>query len=329
MTGEAPQASVIIPTYNRKGWLRDTLDSLSRQTWPAEKFEVIVVDDGSTDGTEEVARLEFPFHLRYIRQANQGDAEARNRGARHSQAERLVFLDDDILLAPQYLESVMQELDHNSKKIVVGADILWTDESNPLDRAEQLVWSARTDATSEPLPFVEVCSNNMSLYREAYFTIGMMEGLNFSGSSIWCDVDFAYRAYHKGFEFVRSCRAVCWHRDYVARSFEKQKARSRETAFRAVALFHKYPDLVQHLPMFLDKTPIDLKRDAPPLIARKLLRKWSSTRLSLAGLEWIASAVEKGQRFSVLLRPLHRWILGGYLYRGYHEGLKRLGPVTK
>ena len=77
-----PTVSVVIPTYNRKGMLRETLNSLAQQTYPTDRFEIIVVDDGSTDGTDQIAVGAFPFTLRYFWQTNQGDATARNLGSR-------------------------------------------------------------------------------------------------------------------------------------------------------------------------------------------------------------------------------------------------------
>ncbi|HLE04344.1 MAG TPA: glycosyltransferase, partial [Anaerolineales bacterium] len=64
----APTISVIIPTYNRKHSLQRTLDSLRSQTFPRERFVVIVVDDDSTDGTPTVANEHFPFAFVYARQ---------------------------------------------------------------------------------------------------------------------------------------------------------------------------------------------------------------------------------------------------------------------
>src|SRR2546421_12644556 len=87
-----PTLSVIIPTYNRKILLREALKSLTRQTYPHDRIEVIVVDDGSTDGTAGIAAEAFSFSLRYFSESNQGDAAARNLGARQRQADILVFL---------------------------------------------------------------------------------------------------------------------------------------------------------------------------------------------------------------------------------------------
>jgi glycosyltransferase involved in cell wall biosynthesis len=320
--------SVIIPTYNRKAWLCQTLDSLAQQTWPADYFEVIVVDDGSEDGTAEIGAASFPFPLRYFWQTNQGDAAARNTGAQQSQADVLVFLDDDILVTPDYLTCLVREHATFHQRIVVGTEYLWLKQSNPLLHDVASLPASETEQMIE-IPFVEVCSNNMSLRREAYFSIGMMQGLGFSGSSIWCDVDFSYRAYHQGFAFYRSTRAICWHRDYVASSLENRKKRMREVAYRAVVLFQKYPDLLPHLPMFDDKTPIVWAKDSPSLIIRKLARHLASSRLTLWSMEQLATILAGNHRLSHLRFSLHQWIIGSHIFQGYREGLRHSQAVRE
>jgi len=308
--------SIIIPTYNRRPWLDELLDSIAAQDLPADRFEVLVVDDGSTDTTAGVAERRFPFHLRYFHQANSGDAAARNLGARQTGAELLLFLDDDILLEPGYVGKVLASHAGGERRIVVGRDLLWLSAHSPL--AEPTAALPAGGGSAEAIPFAEVCSNNMSLRRTAYFEIGMMEALDFKGSSMWCDVDFAYRAYQAGYEFIRNGEAVCWHRDYVHKSLDSQVKRMEEVAFRAVALFEKYPALVEHLPMFVDKTPIDWSADGPRRILRKLLR-----RVSAAGpVLW---ALERGE--AVLGdrspgRTLRRWIVGAHIMRGYRRGVR-------
>ena len=177
------------------------------------------------------------------------------------------------------------------------------------------------------MPFRDVYSNNMSLRREAYFKIGMMRGLDFPGSSMWCDLDFNYRAYRQGFEFCRSTKAVCWHRDHTVRSLDAYKKRVRTAAYRAVVLFQKYPELLAYVPMFSDKTPITWGQDPPRLVARKLARSLASSPPALWSMEQIVTALEKYSPASGILPALYRYIIGGYTFRGYREGLREFEPA--
>jgi glycosyltransferase involved in cell wall biosynthesis len=317
-----PTVSVIVPTYNRKGYLRETLSSLARQTYPSDRFEVIVVDDGSMDGTVAIAEEGFPFILRYFWQSNQGDATARNVGARQSQADILVFIDDDILVEPGYLTHLIRAHDMSHNKIVIGTWNLWLAETSPFSQSSYASPDLNDADTLTELPFRDVFSNNMSLRREAYFKIGMMQGLDFPGSSMWCDLDFNYRAYRQGFEFRCSTKAICWHRDHTVRSLDAYKKRVRTAAYRAVVLFQRYPELLAHVPMFYDKIPIIWRQDPPRLIALKLARSIASCRPALWGMEQIAHFLEKRYPAFTLLPSLYRYIIGGYIFRGYREGLR-------
>jgi glycosyltransferase involved in cell wall biosynthesis len=331
-----PTVSVIIPTYNRDDMLSETLDSLAQQTYPCDCCEVIVVDDGSTDATGAIAGKAFPFTLRYFWQRNQGDAVARNFGAQQSNADYLVFLDDDILLETGYLTCLMQAHDTYQNRIVVGTTNLWQAETTTFSRsmnaslhtaayhaqvAQDSVHSSGQIPTTIALPFREAYSNNMSLGREAYIRIGMMQGLEYSGSSMWCDLDFAYRAYRHGFEFYRSTMANCWHRDHTTRDLDTYKRRVRTASYRAVVLFKRYPELLAYIPMFHDKTPILWSQDAPRLIARKIVRAMASSRPSLWGMEHVVNILEKRDPASGLLPPLYRYIIGGHTFQGYRAGL--------
>lgn len=322
--------SVIIPTYNRREFLRQTLDSLTQQSWPLNQFEVIVMDDGSSDDTAAIVHEVYPFKLRYFGQRNQGDAAARNTAAGHSQADVLVFLDDDVLVSPDYLRHIVPHHRGSASRIVVGTEILWIEESNPLaiDQASgndqtSIAESGNTEALAE-MPFAEICSNNMSIRREAYHSLGMMRDLGFPGSSMWCDVDFSYRAYQQGFDFWRSPTAICWHRDYVARSTESRKKRNREIAYRAAFLFDRYPELQPHIPMFYDMVPIVWGKDGPVLVLRKLARMVASTRPSLWSLEYLAAILAGTDRLARPQARLIKWIIGGHIYQGYQAGLRQL-----
>ncbi len=99
--------SIIVPTLNRMSSLRETLVALTTQTYAAR--EVIVVDDGSTDGTEMMVR-QFS-DVKYLRQENRGPAAARNRGSREARGEIIAFTDDDCVPPLNWLEQIVRGFD--------------------------------------------------------------------------------------------------------------------------------------------------------------------------------------------------------------------------
>jgi len=94
--------SVIIPTYNRREYVQEAIDSVLAQTYP--HYEIIVVDDGSTDGTGDVLKAKYGDRIRYVWQENQGESAARNRGIEMARGEYIAFLDSDDLWMPEKLE---------------------------------------------------------------------------------------------------------------------------------------------------------------------------------------------------------------------------------
>ena len=97
--------SVVIPTYNRQAYLKAAVESVLAQTYG--DFEVIVVDDGSTDGTARVASS-FGPKVRYILQENRQVGAARNNGIRNSGGEYIALLDSDDLWSPEHLEACLE-----------------------------------------------------------------------------------------------------------------------------------------------------------------------------------------------------------------------------
>ena len=121
MTQE-PLVSIIIPTYNCRRWLGEAIDSALRQTYP--HCEVIVVDDGSTDGTGELVRTCYGEQVRYFWQENQGVAQARNQGMAEARGDYLQFLDADDLLLPEKIATHVHFLEAHPEYGVVYCDVL-------------------------------------------------------------------------------------------------------------------------------------------------------------------------------------------------------------
>ena len=107
MSTTRPVYSVVVPTYQRGDALARCLDALGAQTLERDRFEVIVVDDGSTcPPREAVARARASFDVRLIEQANAGPASARNAGARAARGTYVVFTDDDCRPDPGWLRAI-------------------------------------------------------------------------------------------------------------------------------------------------------------------------------------------------------------------------------
>lgn len=121
------KVSVCIPTFNRKDYLRETLKSVYEQTF--RDFEVVIVDDGSNDGTAEmVEELDFPA-LRYYYQTNKGDAAARNKLIELAQGRYITFIDSDDLLIPDALERMVEVVDSYEEDVIVYGSYLRIDEN--------------------------------------------------------------------------------------------------------------------------------------------------------------------------------------------------------
>ncbi len=112
-----PAISVVIPCYNAARWLPATLASVTSQK--GVDFEVIVVDDGSADGSAEVARRACP-DARIIRTENRGASAARNLGTAHVRGDFVQYLDADDLLAPDKLQAQHATLEHTGADVAYG-----------------------------------------------------------------------------------------------------------------------------------------------------------------------------------------------------------------
>ena len=120
--------SVVICSYNRAAYIGGALDSLYQQTASKDNFEVIVVDNNSTDDTEQVVakwraeNQEGNFH--YSTETNQGASFARNTGAAAAKGQWLCFMDDDAIATPTYIENIIQHIHAKPEAIGFGGRII-------------------------------------------------------------------------------------------------------------------------------------------------------------------------------------------------------------
>ena len=120
----SPLVTTIVPAYNCAHFLPEALDSILAQQYP--NLEIIVVDDGSTDGSADIAEA-YGSPVKVIRQKNQGPAAARNRGVRESRGEYIAFLDgDDVWLPGKLLAQMECFASHKEVGIVYGENSKWS-----------------------------------------------------------------------------------------------------------------------------------------------------------------------------------------------------------
>jgi GT2 family glycosyltransferase len=218
------KASICIPSYNRRELLLATLRSLEEQTAPAESYEVIVADDGSTDGTVEMlAQLRTRYHLRSFTQLNAGPAAASNAAARLAENEVLIFLDADQLCVPEMVAVHLEAHEREGNVFVQG---LYPLAEGYRSRAASLLYERSLLSSLAPVDRRHPASPHMwsaqvSLRRSAWEEVGGFDTTfrEYGGE----DTDFGLRIAALGVSFVFEPRALSYHLHEVScRSLRRQ-----------------------------------------------------------------------------------------------------------
>jgi hypothetical protein len=113
---DVPLVSIIIPTYNNKEWISQAINCSLDQTYS--KKEIIVVDDGSDDGTEKLIKQKYGESVLYFKQKNKGPGSARNTGIRHASGQYLQFIDADDFIFPEKIEIQVDSLKNFSERSI-------------------------------------------------------------------------------------------------------------------------------------------------------------------------------------------------------------------
>jgi GT2 family glycosyltransferase len=253
--------SVIVPTHGRPEQLRRCLESLARVDWPAETFEVLVVDDGGVLA-EDCVEAVGP-NARLIRQNHAGPAAARNRGAREATNERLAFVDDDCTVAPGWLAGFARALDEHPGA-AAGGRVVNGLPGNLFSTATETMIAYMYEASEERF----VTSNNLAVPRTHFLELGGFdERFPLAAAE---DRDFSQRWLASGAEIVAADDAVVEHahelslRGFVRQHFAYGRGayiyRSRDASGRTRGSLRFYRDLVTE--PLRDKSPRALQLSA-------------------------------------------------------------------
>jgi glycosyltransferase involved in cell wall biosynthesis len=203
-------AGVIIPVYNDKNRFEKCLKALRVQTYPLDKFEIMIIDDGSTDGLGELVKFyqDRPgLNIKYFYQENKGPAAARNLGIKHSRADILAFIDSDCVPAENWLEEVVKGYD-SDKTAGVGGII----EASPTDsKVSQYCAYVKMNRTPkiDAGGIAYLITGNASFRKDCLLLInGFDERFDFPGGE---EPDLCYRLKQKGYIFQFNHNAVVYN----------------------------------------------------------------------------------------------------------------------
>lgn len=227
--------SVVIPTYNRKDTLRKALQAYRKQSPAQQVAEVLVIDDGSTDGTGAAVlecAEESPIPIRYLSQVHKGPAAARNLGIRESPTELVLLTDDDIIPADDLVAQHMSwhrthpapfvaVLGYVTWSAVIGATpfMRWYSEDGPLFGFRHLAGQTEVD-------FARFFTCNLSLKRDYLINNGMFDE-DFK-SAAWEDFELGYRLHKRGMKLLFNRSAIAYHHQFF--SFADARRRAQRVA---------------------------------------------------------------------------------------------------
>jgi glycosyltransferase involved in cell wall biosynthesis len=253
--------SIIIPTYNRYETLKRNLNLLAAQTISMEEFEVIVVDDGSSDETPRFL-TEFaqrsPYALQVITQKNSGQGVARNAGIEKATGEILLFLGDDMLTNPDFLSQHLRFHTANpeKEKVCLGL-VAWHPEIKPTHFMRWLITSGVQFKFSDlhrgkPADFHYFYTSNLSLKRE--FLGSERFDSSFHGWGFE-DTELGYRLQQKGMQLIFHPEAVALHlHEITPDNLAERQFAAGKNAFRFAQLHPEAGILPSGLKLSLQKT---------------------------------------------------------------------------
>lgn len=282
------KASVIIPNYNGEELLKDCLTSLAWQSF--KDFEIILVDNGSSDKSLEYVRSNFPA-VRIIQlNKNYGFARAINKGVKQSLSQYVVFLNNDTSCSREWLGNLVKCADKHPEVISVNSKLLNFHQQNIIDGAGVLInevgqaksvgWQEQDYGQYDTEQYIFGATGGASLFRKkGFMKIGMFDESYFMYLE---EVDFAFRAQFLKYQSIYCPRAVVYH---------KHKATSR-----------KKPQHIEYW-QFRNMT-LTIIKDFPSFV---LFKKWRWLKIIAVHLNTIFYQFKNGFYWAPILADL--WIL--------------------
>lgn len=311
--------SVVIPSHNRSDALALTLEYLARQLF-AGRWEVIIADNNSSDDTAAVIEAHkkgFPVELKSVSEKIPGASAARNAGARIAQGDYLIFLDNDILTEPDFLQRHFDALRKYPDSWLNGQFVnLPEQEKTTFGEFRRRFFPVleRSAAVQEKQV---LGGQNFSLPHAHFIALGGFDNDLQTGE----DFDLVMRGREKlGIRPLIVPSIVVTHNDWAGWTFSDFCRRQEiyyETEF---SFWQKHGDKHHRLELVRENLPVNRREDSIKLIVRKNIKRFLSNSAIQKILLRLSSVLEQSKLSRPLLWRLYEIILAGAIHRGFEIG---------
>jgi GT2 family glycosyltransferase len=319
-----PPLTVAIASHNRCDRLAEVLRALANQTYPAERYAVVLVLDGSTDGSTEMARsLELPYELRLIEQENRGLAASRNRGAGESETAIVIFLDDDVVPERVLLaEHAAAHRGGDETVVALGPYPPARRKGEDLQAVVTRLWwedyFRRRAQPGHVWTYMDFADGNASMRRDLILDSGGWDEDFVRGTVRRQDWEFAIRLLERGAHFAHCADARAQH--HIDSTLETALRNRRVEGRSDVLLGTRHPAVRGHLVLAGMMRRAAESRSLSRALATVYRRPAASERVLRCAVP-VARALEGTQ-----LRPLWRELTGRMASLSYLLGVREALP---
>lgn len=322
MDGACLKLSVVIPTLNRADLLAATIDRIANQTLSRENYEILVVDNGSTDHTRNAVEQNAAKYanLKSFSQMKRGAAATRNVGIRNARGEIVLFIDDDILAEPNLVESHLKYHAEHGRVSVIGAVTApWEEASDPFLRylRDRGIFNPYS-ITGGPLDFSHYHTGNVSTERSLLMdTGGFNEEFFIYGME---DIELGYRLEKLGSRMIHGPEARAEHQYFP--TYQQFIQRCEQAGYSLGKMLALHPELK---PRFVEngrRTRL-LKR------FHSLYRMFTFTSLPVSRLVTKWEERRGSGRVTTILDRHYYWAVRYHFFLGYRQYNERKdGPQS-
>ncbi|HXG85357.1 MAG TPA: glycosyltransferase family 2 protein [Pyrinomonadaceae bacterium] len=326
MQNNKVKISVIVPTHNRADALQKTLNNLLFQDFEG-RWEVVVVNNNSTDDTNEVVRsvqAEFPVPLHLFHEKIPGPAAARNCGVKKSAGEFIVFIDNDILVEPDFVRQRVKIIEENPGCWFVGKVV------NPKELRETPFGRYRDDLHQNSFRnfpsdcFTETSAatgQDWAMRKKEFIKIG---GFDEDFSIASCeDAELALRARQNGIRNLFNPKNVVVHNDWAV-DLDSFCKRQYLYSISSVLLWQKYgAESGIQIQLFKENSPIDRNNDSATLIGKKIIKRILANSFGKSVLRAGCNVLERIVPDSKSSYKAYTITVSLFIFSGVREGFRR------